>query len=179
MPAPHPSRTPSIVSRMTLVLRCALILSMWNAPIPWFHTHDLVGPEVAQQQALAVHVDRFHAAELRLGQVSHEWHLHWILPWNPQAIPCDPEGESAPASPAEDVLISASHTVQFQILSQYLRHQPLGEFLSPAAAWGAGNPLPPDVVPWCGVIRSVQSLSALESGRDGAAVCRVLAVWRC
>jgi hypothetical protein len=58
-----------------------LVLSLWHAPIPWVHAHDLEGPAVERREMLSQHVAEFHARELSLGEQRLEWHAHLVLPW--------------------------------------------------------------------------------------------------
>jgi hypothetical protein len=55
---------------------------MWHAPLPWVHSHDIVGPFVEHVLSLARHVDHFHLAEVEHGQRHLGWHVHLVLPWN-------------------------------------------------------------------------------------------------
>jgi|GEM_PF-2388322 len=63
-------------------VRLLLVLSMWHAPLPCVHTHDIVGPFVEHVLSLARHVDHFHLAEVEHGQRHLGWHVHLVLPWN-------------------------------------------------------------------------------------------------
>ena len=62
-------------------LSALVVLSLWHAPIPWVHAHDLEGPRVEQLQILSRHVAEFHARELSRGQTHLDWHVHLVLPW--------------------------------------------------------------------------------------------------
>jgi hypothetical protein len=67
--------------RANWLLRVLLVLSLWHAPIPWVHAHDLDGPDVARLQMLSQHIAAFHTREIDLGQQRLEWHVHFVLPW--------------------------------------------------------------------------------------------------
>lgn len=75
------------------VLRTLLVMSLWHAPIPWIHAHDLDGPQVAQRAPLSQHIAEFHARDVALPQERLEWHVHLVLPWClTHHLPC-PNGE--------------------------------------------------------------------------------------
>jgi hypothetical protein len=81
------------------LLRVLLVLSLWHAPIPWVHSHDLDGPDVARLTMLSEHVAAFHAREVGLGQQHLEWHLHLVLPWCMiHHLPC-PESDDHRSGP--------------------------------------------------------------------------------
>jgi hypothetical protein len=63
------------------MLRALVVLSLWHAPIPWVHAHDLDGPQVEQLKLLSQHVAAFHAGDIGLGQTRTDWHVHLVLPW--------------------------------------------------------------------------------------------------
>lgn len=91
------------VKLLDCALRTLLVLSMWHAPVPWLHAHDLAGPIVEQSGSLARHIDEFHAGEAAhgreaghgqtgrgeqtgCGEMGHldteiGWHTHLVLPW--------------------------------------------------------------------------------------------------
>ena len=81
------------------MLRVALVLSLWHAPIPWLHAHDLDGPLVEHLESLSQHVAEFHAVELGAGEQHLEWHLHLVLQWclNHQ-LPCPDADDRQPGS---------------------------------------------------------------------------------
>src|SRR5262245_9754318 len=62
-------------------VRLALLLSLWHAPIPWIHAHDLIGPSVEHLDSLHRHVEEFHAGERSHGEAHLDLHAHLILPW--------------------------------------------------------------------------------------------------
>ena len=81
------------------VLCVALALSLWHAPIPWVHVHDLEGPEVERLQLLSQHVAEFHARDLGQGGGRLAWHAHLVLPWCLiHHSPCPEGDERAPGS---------------------------------------------------------------------------------
>ena len=81
------------------VLRAVLALSLWHAPIPWMHAHEIEGPRVARLQLLSQHVAEFHARELSEGARELDWHVHLILPWClVHHFPCPDNDERQPGS---------------------------------------------------------------------------------
>src|SRR5438309_1651419 len=81
------------------VLRAAIVLSLWHAPIPWVHAHDLDGPRVEGRQLLSEHVAEFHGRELSQGQKRLDWHMHLVLPWCiVHHLPCPDSDHRQPAS---------------------------------------------------------------------------------
>jgi hypothetical protein len=66
---------------MGRVLRAVLALSLWHAPIPWVHAHEIDGPDVDHSQVLSLHVAEFHSHELNQGEKKLDWHMHLVLPW--------------------------------------------------------------------------------------------------
>jgi hypothetical protein len=62
-----------------------MLLSVWHAPIPWFHVHAVAGPAVEHNLQLQRHLGEFHpglASEVAENAVG--WHVHLILPWQSQ-----------------------------------------------------------------------------------------------
>jgi hypothetical protein len=84
------------------MVRTLLLLSLWHAPIPWLHAHDLSGPSVEHRAALHRHVDEFHAAELEHGEAHLGLHAHFILPWGHGHDPQHAPNGSDPADSDED-----------------------------------------------------------------------------
>lgn len=79
-------------------LRTLLVLSMWHAPIPWVHAHDLAGPIVDQGGTLARHVEEFHAGLDHHGEGDIGWHTHLVLPWclsHHAPCPLDRQGDES------------------------------------------------------------------------------------
>jgi hypothetical protein len=75
------------------ILRVILAMSLWHAPIPWVHVHDLEGPQVDHRQSLAQHVAEFHSRDLAWGHSQLDWHAHLVLPWSlNHHLPC-PDGD--------------------------------------------------------------------------------------
>jgi len=107
--------------RFTRLLRVALVLSLWHAPIPWVHAHELVGPQVDSRQLLSQHVAEFHAGELSRGEQKLDWHVHLVLPWClVHHLPC-PEGEH-PRGAFDDLFggakVSSGRTVSLDLFGQ-------------------------------------------------------------
>lgn len=66
-----------------IVARLGLILSLWQAPIPWLHSHGTDVSEITSPLFacdFCEHLRTFHSAdELNSGE-EYGWHCHWILP---------------------------------------------------------------------------------------------------
>jgi hypothetical protein len=70
-----------------------LAMSLWHAPIPWVHVHDLEGPQVERLEALSNHVAEFHSRDIADGRSRLDWHAHLVLPWSlNHHLPC-PDGD--------------------------------------------------------------------------------------
>jgi hypothetical protein len=88
-----------IIRRVSAALRLSVVLSLWHAPIPWIHAHDLEGPEVDRLPLLARHVNEFHGREVTRGQHHLDWHLHLVLPWSlVHDTSCPEDGHPQPGS---------------------------------------------------------------------------------
>ncbi|MSR57828.1 MAG: hypothetical protein EXS05_09155 [Planctomycetaceae bacterium] len=81
--------------RATVGMQMLLALSLWHAPIPWVHAHELQGPQVENSPALHEHVDHFHSHDVAKGETHLDLHTHLILPWD-----CDRDSDGSP-HPAE------------------------------------------------------------------------------
>lgn len=85
--------------RRSLALRAALVVSLWHAPVPWVHFHDLEGPQVESLDPLSRHIAEYHAGDVHHGHKSLTWHTHLVLPWcldGHDACPRDHDGDHAP-----------------------------------------------------------------------------------
>ncbi|MGE5191208.1 MAG: hypothetical protein ACM3U2_01820 [Deltaproteobacteria bacterium] len=81
------------------MLRFVLMLSLWHAPIPWVHAHQIEGPQVEHLQLLSQHVAEFHARELSQGEETLDWHVHLVLPWClVHHFPCPDKEQRDPGS---------------------------------------------------------------------------------
>ncbi len=80
-----------------IVTRCCLILSLWQAPIPWLHCHGTsVGERVssiASARDFSTHLAVFHPAVDLNSDHDFGWHLHWILPSWSHALDDTPDDE--------------------------------------------------------------------------------------
>ena len=76
----HQRQRSGLIARYAL--RVCLVLSLWHAPLPWFHVHAVEAAVVAQTPWLAEHVEEFHAELLEQTTASLGWHVHLVLPWN-------------------------------------------------------------------------------------------------
>ena len=65
--------------RYRCVFRICLIVSLWEAPLPWFHAHSVLCDNDRLESRIVQHLETFHSGhEL---QVSHHgWHLHFATP---------------------------------------------------------------------------------------------------
>lgn len=82
-------------------LGCALALaSMWHAPIPWVHAHDLQVPTVEHLAPLQRHVEDFHSGEVEAGETHRGIHAHLVLPW--RHSPQTTHGTDGPAGSGSD-----------------------------------------------------------------------------
>jgi hypothetical protein len=80
-------------------LRVVLVLSLWHAPIPWVHAHEIDGPDVDHLQVLSRHVAEFHSRELNQGEKTLDWHMHLVLPWClVHHLPCPDQQQGEPNS---------------------------------------------------------------------------------
>lgn len=82
-----------------IVVRLSLILSLWQAPIPWVHCHGTdisIIQSVDAASELSNHLAAFH------GNATHEfvpldfdlgWHFHWILPCWGHALDQTPQDQ--------------------------------------------------------------------------------------
>lgn len=112
-------------------LRAALIVSLWHAPIPWVHFHDLEGPQVEQLETLSQHVAEFHAGEVGHGLTALDWHAHLVLPWSLHQHDTCPEDEHAPRPEGDCLVMLAGSAISQLSLS-------LGRPI-PAALAGPGD----------------------------------------
>jgi len=73
-----------------------MLLSLWQAPIPWLHNHGTstaVISQVAAAQELNSHLIVYHPSVDR--GIEHEfgWHCHWVLPTWKHALDDTPDDE--------------------------------------------------------------------------------------
>src|SRR5262249_55342873 len=99
----HPSTARTLqrsIRRLTCrILRVVLALSLWHAPIPWVHAHEIDGPEVDHSLVLSRHVAEFHSRELSQGERRLDWHMHLVLPWCLiHHLPCPDQQQPSPVS---------------------------------------------------------------------------------
>src|SRR5262245_48904412 len=74
------TRWPRIRQPVSVGVRLWLVLSLWHAPIPWFHSHE-ISDSAEHAGFLSRHVHEFHADEMAQGEAHPGWHWHLILPW--------------------------------------------------------------------------------------------------
>ena len=66
-----------------IVARLGLILSLWQAPVPWLHNHgtnitEISSPLLASE--FCEHLLLFHGGNELNSDEEFGWHCHWILP---------------------------------------------------------------------------------------------------
>jgi hypothetical protein len=136
-------------------LRVAIVVSLWHAPIPWVHVHELEGPTVDRLALLSQHVSEFHARDVGGDAGPLDWHMHVILPWDLiHHAPC-PDQQSH--EPGADDYCTGAGACGLELAAGKTIGQPL------ACTFLAGE-LQPALAP-----------QALTSGSASAAVCPGLA----
>ena len=76
--------------------RLCLIVSLWQAPIPWLHCHGTnLGQltSIASALELSSHLDTFHHYVKADLDDDLGWHFHWILPCWSHALDDTPDDE--------------------------------------------------------------------------------------
>lgn len=64
-------------------MRICLIVSLWQAPVPWLHRHGTTASKITSAAAaceLSNHLAAFHADCAWKLDEDFGWHCHWILP---------------------------------------------------------------------------------------------------
>jgi hypothetical protein len=105
-------------------------LSLWHAPVPWVHAHDLTGPSVDLVYSLHRHVDKYHTRDVQYGARHLDLHTHLILPWSHERPPCH-----APGCPE----LPDSHDSDFVL--------ELGSVASASSLKAIGRPIDPNFAP--------------------------------
>jgi hypothetical protein len=72
-----------------------LLVVFGRGPVPWVHTHETLAHHAHSDDALAWHVQHFHAPS---DTPEHGWHIHWTLPWHIVNCACQHETTSCEAS---------------------------------------------------------------------------------
>jgi hypothetical protein len=81
----HSKRVRTLFTAMSgCALRVLLAMSLWHAPIPWLHAHEVSGKRVAANELLERHVEEFHHGLEQAGVAWLSWHVHFVLPWDIQ-----------------------------------------------------------------------------------------------
>ena len=81
------SQNDKLSRSMRIVLtisRLCLILSLWQAPVPWLHCHGSDMASVASATSTherSYHLIRFHQSDDLETDASFGWHYHWVLPF--------------------------------------------------------------------------------------------------
>lgn len=79
-------------SRRCAILRAVMILSMWQAPIPFLHCHSLRAEDASGDATMRQHLVRFHRDALRHPGLRLGWHVHFDLPAEFFGFPDDDAG---------------------------------------------------------------------------------------
>src|SRR5690606_12773720 len=87
---------PSTTSRLGRLVRLMLLVSVWQAPIPWIHAHA-TDDSARLDQRLAYHLEQFHPNLRADGMAEAGWHLHFGLPFELLGEPSE-ETPSGPKS---------------------------------------------------------------------------------
>jgi hypothetical protein len=56
-----------------------LLVSLWRAPVPWFHSHDSLGRATTTIHFWQEHLQHFHTRHGVANDLG--WHLHFVWPW--------------------------------------------------------------------------------------------------
>lgn len=87
-----------------ILARLCMLLSLWQAPIPWLHNHgtstSLILPVTAAQE-LDSHLIVFHPSVDRRIEREFGWHCHWVLPAWKHALDDTPDDEP----PLQEVIV--------------------------------------------------------------------------
>jgi hypothetical protein len=97
-----------------LALRGLLVVSLWHAPIPWVHFHDLEGPHVELLDPLSLHVAEYHARDLDGGRKALDWHAHLVLPWRLDLHHSDSGDEGEAPRPDDDFIAKTAEAANLQ-----------------------------------------------------------------
>lgn len=62
------------------LLRLLMILSMWQAPVPFLHCHSLRAEDAGGDVVMRQHLVRFHREALSHPGFGLGWHVHFELP---------------------------------------------------------------------------------------------------
>jgi hypothetical protein len=100
--------------RARLALHTAVLVSLWHAPVPWVHFHDLAGPKVEQLDPLSLHVAEFHAEDLGKGLTALDWHVHLVLPWRLDQRHNCPCGERHVPCPDDHCVVVTAEVAHLQ-----------------------------------------------------------------
>lgn len=105
--------TTSLLSR--IALRLLLVLSLWDGPVVWGHSHATA---MSRTESLAAHIAAHHACE---GNAAHlGWHWHFSIP---DADGADPSREKTSRRVAPSVLPAAESAL---VVTSQLADAPFG-----------------------------------------------------
>jgi hypothetical protein len=108
-----------------IVSRLVLVVSLWQAPVPWIHSHDTNVADDASPLStceFAEHLHAFHGLSAVNSNVEFGWHCHWILPPWMHAVDENgkDDGHSQDSSTVNSVLpvpTSFSSSVSFLLIA--------------------------------------------------------------
>lgn len=70
-----------------------MMLSLWNAPLPWVNVHGSLAALPKGSEALSRHLAVFHADANSIEGTAPKWHVHFVLPWSlSDEGPCPADG---------------------------------------------------------------------------------------
>ena len=75
------------------LLRVLMLVSLWNAPLPWVNVHGTLAVDSTAARHLSQHFARFHAGADPFEREAAGWHVHFVLPWTiSDEGPCPADG---------------------------------------------------------------------------------------
>ncbi len=81
--------------RTRLWIVCAVLAaSLWRAPVPWIHSHEMLEAQGLPAAALAWHLHHLHSEEGE--HAIFGWHLHLSYPWDVSNEPAPPPDPKSP-----------------------------------------------------------------------------------
>jgi hypothetical protein len=62
----------------------ALVMLLWQGPIPVGHSHECIGDSAVASDQLVRHLTTYHRSDCLqvCSLVPEDWHIHWVLPAN-------------------------------------------------------------------------------------------------
>lgn len=124
--APHPS----------ILLRCLLIVSLWQAPLPVWHSHGTLADGPAESRGwLARHLESHHAAADPCDSQLFGWHLHFDVPTS-DSEPSEAPGPSARLPAPSVVVIERAQMEEAPVGAAFVFATMPGLTVNPSAAIG-------------------------------------------